>query len=179
MKKLIVIVALAAAVVSARAASVDWNVSATSAEENYTVYLLTSIADSYADVDALASAAVGSAQIKSLGRGKYGTGDTTSKTDSITVSSMSTAYFAIVASADASSFKYVSAGDLSGYVYNPDNQETSPGKYGSSAATILAGTSKDFGGSTPPTPGPSDVPEPTSGLLVLLGVAGLALRRRA
>ena len=29
------------------------------------------------------------------------------------------------------------------------------------------------------TPGPSPIPEPTSGLLVLLGVAGLALRRRA
>ena len=29
------------------------------------------------------------------------------------------------------------------------------------------------------TPGPEPIPEPTSGLLVLLGVAGLALRRRA
>jgi len=32
---------------------------------------------------------------------------------------------------------------------------------------------------SPTPPGPEPVPEPTSGLLVLLGVAGLALRRRA
>ena len=31
---------------------------------------------------------------------------------------------------------------------------------------------------TPPTPGPEDVPEPTSGLLMLFGAAGLALRRK-
>jgi len=29
-----------------------------------------------------------------------------------------------------------------------------------------------------PTPGPEDVPEPTSGLLMLIGAAGLALRRK-
>ena len=33
-------------------------------------------------------------------------------------------------------------------------------------------------GSTPPTPGPGGVPEPTSGLLLALGGAMLALRRR-
>ena len=33
-------------------------------------------------------------------------------------------------------------------------------------------------GPTPPTPGPDPVPEPTSGLLMLLGLSGLALRRR-
>ena len=31
---------------------------------------------------------------------------------------------------------------------------------------------------TPPTPGPEDAPEPTSGLLMLFGAAGLALRRK-
>ena len=31
---------------------------------------------------------------------------------------------------------------------------------------------------TPPDPGPDPVPEPTSGLLVLLGMAGLALKRK-
>ena len=179
MKKLIVIVAIAAAVVSAKAATVDWAVSASSTDVGYSVYLLTSIADSYADVDALAAAAVGSAEIKSLGRGKYGA-SATSTSAAITSTSMKDAYFAIVTSADATSFKYVSVGDLSGLVYDAGNQETSPGKYNTlSTATILAGTSKDFGGSTPPGPGPSPIPEPTSGLLMLLGAAGLALRRRA
>ena len=176
MKKMIVIAAVAAAVVSAKAASVDWAVSATSAEVGYTVYLLTSVGD-YADVSALAAAAVGSAQVKSLGRGKYGTGDQTSKGSGITTDSMKDAYYAIVTGTDATSFKYVSIGNLSGNVYDADAQETSPGAFDTvSAANILAGTSKDFGGGS--GGGGGDVPEPTSGLLLLVGGAMLALRRR-
>ena len=179
MKKLVVIAAVAAAVVSAKAASVDWNVTASSAETGYTVYLLTSLADSYADVDALAAAAVGSGSVKSLGRGQYGTGRVTSKDAAITADTMKDAYYAIVSSADATSFNYVSIGDLSGKVYNADAQETSPGAFNTvPAATILAGTSKNFGGSTPTPPDPSGVPEPTSGLLLLVGGAMLALRRK-
>ena len=172
MKKMIVIAAVAVAVVSAKAASVDWTLAATSAEVGYTVYLLTSIGD-YANVEALATAAVSSAQVKSLPRNKYGTGDVVSTAAGITADSMKAAYFAIVTSGDASSFKYVSAGDLSGKVYDADNQETSPGAFGDvSAANILAGTSKNFSG------GGGDIPEPTSGLLLLVGGAMLALRRK-
>ena len=178
MKKLVVIAAVAAAVFSAKAASVDWNVTGASAQEGYTVYLLTSIGD-YADSAALANAAVGSASIASLGRGKYGTGDKTATSSSITADSMKDAYYAIVTSADATSFTYVSLGDISASVYDATNQETSPGVYtGKSAAQILAGTSKNFGGSTPTPPGPGPIPEPTSGLLLLVGGAMLALRRK-
>jgi len=48
-----------------------------------------------------------------------------------------------------------------------------------SAASILGVSSnwKPFGAATP-VPGPEPVPEPTSGLLVLLGMAGLALKRK-
>ena len=168
MKKLVVIAALAAAVVSAKAASIDWAVSGTSAQEGYTVYLLTSIGD-YADTTALAKAAVGSSQIASQGRGKYGAGETSAGAG-ITADSMKDAYYAIVTSADATSFTYVSLGDMSSSVYDPNQQQSSPGTYaGKSAAQILAGTSKNFSGAAP---------EPTSGLLLLVGGAMLALRRK-
>ena len=173
MKKLVVIAAVATAVFSARAASVDWNVTATSSDVGANVYLLTSLGD-YADEAALASAAVGSGTIASLGRGKYGVSAISTDAD-ITSSSMQNAYYAIVTGSDATSFKYIST-DLSGFVYDADNQETSPGKYETTSAALLAGTSKSFSGGG--GGGDSDIPEPTSGLLLLLGGAMLALRRR-
>ena len=82
---------------------------------------------------------------------------------------MKDAYYVIVSASDATSYTYYKA-DMSAKVYDPNNQESSPGAFNSvSAATILSsGTSANF----------AAVPEPTSGLLMLLGVAGLALRRR-
>ena len=81
---------------------------------------------------------------------------------------MKDAYYVIVSSADATSYTYYKA-DMSALVYDPDNQESSSGTFNANAATMLSsGTSANF----------AAVPEPTSGLLMLLGVAGLALRRR-
>ena len=174
MKKLIIMLGAVAVAVGVQAASVDWKVAGTSASNGYTVYLLTELAQSYESVSDLASAAVASGTITKNGRDYYTSGKTTSA--AITSSSMKEAYWAIVTSADATSFNYVTA-DLSAMVYDPDNQETAPGTYnGTSVASMLAGTKVDFGGT--PGPGPSPIPEPTSGLLVLLGVAGLALKRK-
>lgn len=168
MKKLIIMMAVAAGVISAKAASVDWSVAGVAAQENYTVYLLTSLADKYESASAIASAAVDSATIVKSGR-KYTTGDQTASGASITSTSMKDAYYVIVSSADATSYTYYKT-DMSALVYDPDNQESSSGVFNSvDAATILSsGTSANF----------AAVPEPTSGLLMLLGVAGLALRRR-
>ena len=164
-------------VLSAKAASIDWAVSGTSAQEGYTVYLLTSIGD-YADTTALANAAVASSSIASLGRGKYGAG-ASSTAAGITTDSMKDAYYAIVTSADATSFTYVSLGDMSSKVYDAGAQQTSPGAIDSvNAAAILAGTSKNFGGGSGGGGTTPDAPEPTSGLLLLVGGAMLALRRK-
>ena len=160
------IAAVAMAVVSAKAASVDWKVTGTSSEVGYTVFLLAAEPGTYASVSALAEASVGSATIASMGRGQYGA-QVTSANTAITSASMANAYLAIIKSADASEFTYVKQ-DMSARVYDPANQEASSGTFSTSTATILAGTTSSF----------QTVPEPTSGLLMLLGMAGLALRRK-
>ncbi len=166
--------ALATAVISAKAASVDWAVTGTAAQKGYTVYLLASAPGDYADVGALASAAVGSATINQVGR-LYWTGDQQVVGDAVTKDAAY--YFAIVSGADTTSFNYIEATGMGNLVYYPNNQESSPGTFNTlSAANILAGTSKNFGGGsvTPSEP----IPEPTSGLLLVVGGVLLALRRR-
>ena len=74
MKKLVMMLALALAVFSAKAAYVNWSVTAAAELNGYTAYLLASAPAEYADVGELAAAAVGSATIVKSGR-SYGTGD--------------------------------------------------------------------------------------------------------
>ena len=169
MKKLIVVLGAVAIAMGVQAASVDWKVAGTAATNGYNVYLLTDLASSYESAAALASAAVGSGTIAKVGRDYGATG--TAASDAITTDSMKNAYWVIVAPGDnVTSYNYVKA-DMSAMVYDPDKQESSPGAFSSvTAANMLAGTSANFQTQT--------VPEPTSGLLIVLGMAGLALRRR-
>ena len=167
MKKIIVALAFVAAVVSVRAASVNWRVSGAVSDVGSTVYVLTSLADSYESADALAAAAVATGTIKAAGRNNYNTGVVTSASDSITKESMKNAYLVLL-SADGKSYTYITA-DLSAQTYDPNNQETAPSApFGSTIAAISGGTTVEFG----------NVPEPTSAMLIALGVAALALRRR-
>ncbi len=167
MKKLMIMLSAIALAIGVQAASVDWKVAGTSATSGYSVYLLTELASSYENVDALASAAVAGGIIAKTGRDYYVGGTATSA--AITSASMKDAYWVIVASGESvTSYNYVKA-DMSAKVYDVDNQENSPGTFNSvSAADILAGASANF----------TAVPEPTSGILMLVGLAGLALRRR-
>ena len=166
MKKLTIIIGAIALAMGVQAASVDWKITADAATENYNVYLLTSIADSYESVSDIASAALISGTIAKSGR-TYSAGGTAGS-EAITVASMAEVYWVIVdGSGSPTTYNYVKT-DMSAMVYDPDNQESSPGKFGLAAADILAGSSGTFGA----------VPEPTSGLLLLLGVAGLALKRK-
>ncbi len=68
-------------------------------------------------------------------------------------------------------FAYYAGVDVSDYIYNPPSGVSVLELWGSDS--YETGTIK---GSTPP--GPTPMPEPTSGLLMLIGMGALALRRR-
>lgn len=168
MKKLMTLAVALGAVIAANAASVDWKVTGTADTANYQIYLVGAISESWTSVaDLAADAAVyGTAgtvgTIEKQGRA-YGTSGSLSS-GAISKTSADV-YFVIVSGDDAAGYTYVKA-DLSALVY--EGVETPPGKYQTTAGALLAGTTGSFGA----------VPEPTSAMLVLLGVAGLALKRK-
>ena len=166
MKKLIVAITLSLAIGIANAASIDWKVTGTSAQKNYSVYLLTSVADSYTSAAEIADAAISSGVIAKSGV-SYGTGVKYVTDSRVTTDTMKNAFFVLVGS-DTSSYTVI-AKDLSGSVYDTSAQQASPGTFSATVSNLLAaGTTKSF----------VSVPEPTSGLLLLVGMAGLALRRK-
>jgi len=169
MKKLMIIVAAVLCGTFANAAAVNWQVTGgTASQVGYSVYMVAAISDAWtsgADVAADATAlGIGtSGTIAKSGR-NYAIPSTTASGEGITASS--SLYLVLVKSADAKDYTYVSMGDISSAVYEPPASATTT--FGTTTAALLAGTSGNF----------AAVPEPTSGLLMLLGMAGLALRRR-
>ena len=167
MKKLFVFFALALACVGANAASVNWQISGNAANVGNKVFLVGALSDAWTSVSDIAtdSAAFGtkgtSGTIEKHGRVYYANGTLIS--DSVTKMS-GDVYVIIVSGDDAKSYTYIKV-DWSGLAY--EGVETPPGKYNANAADLISGgTTVEF------------VPEPTSGLLMLVGLAGLALRRR-
>ena len=164
MKKLMIAAAIVCAAALSQAAAVDWNYSDYSEDSdqaNFTVYCIAgAVQSTWESVDAVKKAALtdGSAVVIA-GKRSTETGDVTSYGDALTKSS---GYFFVVVNDTEDKFG-VLAGDNS-YVYDPAAQESSPGTLQIDGVA----TTSEF----------SSVPEPTSGLLLLLGVAGLALRRR-
>lgn len=170
MKKLVIIAALAISAGFAQAASVNWMVSGgTAAQVGFDVYLVAALDSTWksgADV-AASAAALGegtSGEVVKSGR-TYIVATKTASGDAITADSMKNAYFVLVQSDSAKDYTYISA-DLSGNVFG--ETDSAKATFTTTTAALLAGTSANF----------AAVPEPTSGLLMLLGVAGLALRRR-
>ena len=168
MKKLMIIATVVCATMFAQAAAVKWTATASSTYNGQTMYLLTSLADSYANEAALASAAVDSAQVVKSGP-QYKVSQRTADNDAIT--SSANFYLAVIDSTDPTVLHYVDVTtDMRTYVYAPPN--SSPGTFSTTFASVAtSANTKTIGGSSP-------IPEPTSGLLMLVGLGALALRRR-
>ena len=166
MKKLLISALALTASLAVNAAAFDWSIDqATEAENGYKIYAILgdTAATSWANEAALASASIGgTAQgtVKQEGR-VYGAMGTANH-DSITREK--NFYLVIV---DADGTKFASSAVYSGtdYVYTPP--DGTPGK----ASFSVAGVAYTTFGTSP-------VPEPTSGMLVLVGLAGLMLRRK-
>ena len=157
-----------------QAAQFDWQYGAVKADVGKTVYVLlgTTAQTSWASVAAIEAAAVDSAEITKKGV-KYNAGGT-AVSSAITPTSASAYY--IIVDADKSAFAVTSVADMTGSVYDPAAQQTSSGSNTSLSSSSITQSGITFGGGGGGSGG--GVPEPTSGLLLALGGAMLALRRK-
>lgn len=168
MKKLIIGIAGVALAATVNAATVNWKVTGSSGQAGYTAYLLVddAVTTSWESLAALQAAAIDNGAIAKSGRNYVFDGQTTS--DKLTKSS---SFYYVLVSADSKSFATSELFSGANYVFDTTAEppETAP-------ATIptFVGTSASFKSFTSSGP----VPEPTSGLLMFLGMAGLALRRK-
>lgn len=175
MKKLIMLLVVAASAVTVNAAKIDWQFAETAKNTSnpyslngFTAYLFTSsdwtaalvdgiTADTFAD--AVASKALDETAVGTTGV-KWATGKQTWSDSAATDGQ----YYIVLA--DAGISKYLASNPLTATAYSDKETHTTASWSIGATATPIAAT--DF----------TAVPEPTSGLLILLGVAGLALKRK-
>ena len=185
MKKLIIASIAAVVGLAVNAATVDWQYKITSAQgtegynSGYTVYLVnaaawdaaTISADTFTDTSVvLDSTTFGSASGRTAGQKTYTTikSGTTTGTRAVAIDSLAegasySVYYVILNTNSDPNTYYVASDSLTG------RSETGE-IITSSAASMTASTASSATWTA--------VPEPTSGLLMLLGIAGLALRRK-
>lgn len=173
MKKLFMFVAVAVLACASQAAQLDWQYTAAKADVGKTVYVLlgTTAQTEWESVDAVSSASIASAAVSKKGI-KYNASGSVNN-DALTKSSASVYY--VIVSADSTSFDVTTVSDMTGSVYSPADQESSPGTNTSLSNSSIASSGNSWGGGGG---GEDPVPEPTSGLLLLVGGAMLALRRK-
>ncbi len=170
MKKLFMFMAVAALAFASQAASLDWKYDAAKADVGKTVYVMlgATAQTDWASVEAIQSASVSNAKIAQKGA-KYNASGL-AVNDAITKTSANVYY--VIVSKDGTTYDVTSVSDMKGSVYDPANQETTPGSNTSLSPSSITSSGNSFSG------GGGDVPEPTSGLLLLVGGALLGLRRK-
>ena len=174
MKKLVVLLTIAAVAAVSQGASLKWGYSSTVNEKNAHIYVVvgstlpTEISDFstwLAGQTVVSDAAVSyNTMSKKSSASKESTNDTITKDKT---------YYFVMVDAAGENFKAVGTYAGTDIVYDTANQES---QITTATGDAFAATSwKAFGGGGG---GGEDVPEPTSGLLLALGGAMLALRRR-
>lgn len=171
MKKVLMTLCAFTLAFGAQAASVNWKVSGGAAQVNYTVYLMVgeTATTSWASVSDIAAAAIGTGTLVTSGRKTVANGTTT---DAALTKDGS--FYFVVVTADKSSYAVSDLYAGAAYVYDTT---ASPPESAPSVSPIFAANKASyvaFGGGG----GGGDIPEPTSAMLLLLGMAGLALRRK-
>ena len=166
MKKIIIAVAIVCAAAISQAAQVKWAATATSAYKDQNLYLLTEIASTYDTLAAFEAAAVDVGQVVKVAA-NYKVSLRTADNDAITKTS--NFYLAVV---DGDTIHYLDVtSNFQPFVFAPP--ESAPGNTSVAFADVAtSATTSTIGG------GPEPIPEPTSAMLLILGMAGLALRRR-
>ena len=175
MKKLMMAAAVIALGLSVNAMSVDWKYSATKNDVGQNVYLIlgdtaktdwadrASVAAEAAKLEVTDGSSAHDAVAKH-GTKYYATGSV--KSDLITSKSQN--YYYVLVNADGDQFRVTDVIPGTG-IYNPAAQES--GTQQEITSSTFVGEWKSFGGG-------GDTPEPTTGLLMLVGLAGLALKRK-
>ena len=182
MKKIMIAVAIVCAAVMSQAATIKWNLgmgqgiyqpgSTTAKISGGTAYLFDAgtVAQSAILAAFLDKGIDTSKALDSTGVTSSGTLTAKNTTSGFTEAASATYYFAIV---DGDNLFISDAKSIS----NPSGDKTTSLQFSPKTASQTALMKTDtYGGAG--WYAPADVPEPTSGLLLVLGMAGLALRRR-
>ena len=177
MKKIMIALAAVALATGVQAAAMDWKVNTGTASTyaGLSIYMCTvgSGFESVADIEAKLMGTegnTGSVVKNGSMNAWYGDGQTIKGLDDGLEGNQSV--YAVIVSADGKGYWSIAG---SGEVYTT---ATTPATANIDASTALAGDYTPFKTEPPPGPTPGGIPEPTSGLLLVLGGAILALRRR-
>ena len=189
MKKLMVICATIAMAAAAHAAAIDWSVANNSwtlkngskAASGTTVYLIDATASSTLFASVGKDGSFNAAQAGVFGsaatvNGKGSVTTVTAKSDALVAGkSYDFAILVIDTASDAKQAYALISGASTQTAYDPNATPPAPTSVGFGATQFSSPTTSwtQAGGSSP-----EPTPEPTSGLLLLLGMAGLALKRK-